>query len=46
MNTYDISSDPSRLDLDALYASHGFKPLAAPDRFTEIHRPDAYRAAQ
>ena len=31
-------------DAHALYAGHGFRPLAAPDRFMEIHRPDAYKA--
>ena len=32
-------------DAHGLYAGHGFGPLAAPDRFMEIHDPDAYRAA-
>ncbi len=32
-------------DAHGLYAAHGFAPLAAPDRFMEIHRPDAYRPA-
>lgn len=32
-------------DAHALYAQHGFSPLAAPDRFMEIHAPDAYKAA-
>lgn len=31
-------------DAHALYAKHGFKPLAAPDRMMEIHNPDAYGA--
>ena len=26
----------------ALYAQYGFKPLAAPDRMMEVHRPNAY----
>ena len=29
-------------DAHGLYAGHGFRPLAAPERFMEIHRPDAY----
>jgi len=29
-------------DAHDLYGRHGFKPLAAPQRFMEIHRPDAY----
>lgn len=28
----------------ALYAQYGFKPLAAPDRMMEVHRPNAYAA--
>jgi hypothetical protein len=31
-------------DAHGLYAQFGFRPLAAPDRFMEIHRPDVYRA--
>lgn len=31
-------------DAHALYAKHGFKPLAAPDRMMEIHNPDPYGA--
>lgn len=30
-------------DAHGLYAQFGFKPLAAPDRFMEVHRPDAYQ---
>ena len=30
-------------DAQGLYAQFGFKPLAHPDRFMEIHRPDVYR---
>lgn len=30
-------------DQHALYARHGFAPLAAPGRFMEILRPDIYR---
>lgn len=30
-------------DADGLYAKFGFRPLAAPDRFMELHNPDAYR---
>lgn len=29
-------------DAHSLYARYGFKPLAAPDRLMEIHRPDVY----
>ena len=29
-------------DAHALYARYGFTPLAAPDRFMEVHRPQAY----
>lgn len=29
-------------DAHALYAQYGFKPLAAPDRMMEVHRPNAY----
>lgn len=32
-------------DAHGLYAKHGFKPLATPDRMMEIHVPNAYRAA-
>jgi GNAT superfamily N-acetyltransferase len=32
-------------DAHGLYARYGFKPLADPTRFLEIHRPDAYRQA-
>jgi GNAT superfamily N-acetyltransferase len=32
-------------DAHSLYAPFGFRPLAAPDRMMEIHRPDAYRDA-
>lgn len=32
-------------DAHALYAKFGFKPVAAPDRMMEKHRPDAYAAA-
>ncbi|PIM52179.1 GNAT family N-acetyltransferase [Roseateles chitinivorans] len=32
-------------DAHALYARHGFQPLAAPDRGMERLRPDVYRAA-
>ena len=31
-------------DAHALYAKFGFKPLAAPERLMEVHRPDAYSA--
>ena len=31
-------------DAHGLYEKLGFKPLAAPARFMEIHRPDAYEA--
>lgn len=30
-------------DAHRLYANHGFKPLAAPDRMMEVHNPDVYR---
>jgi hypothetical protein len=30
-------------DAHRLYERHGFKPLAAPDRFMERHFPDVYR---
>ena len=29
-------------DAHALHAQYGFKPLAAPDRMMEVHRPNAY----
>ena len=29
-------------DAHALYARHGWKPLAAPERLMELHFPDAY----
>ena len=29
-------------DAHALYAQYGFKPLTAPDRMMEVHRPNAY----
>ena len=32
-------------DAHALYARAGFAPLAHPERFMEIHRPDLYRGA-
>ena len=31
-------------DAQTLYARHGYRPLAAPERAMEIHRPDIYRA--
>lgn len=31
-------------DAQGLYAKLGFKPLAYPDRFMELHNPDAYKA--
>lgn len=31
-------------DAHRLYAKHGFKPLAAPDRMMEVHKPNAYGA--
>jgi GNAT superfamily N-acetyltransferase len=31
-------------DAHGLYAKFGFRPLAAPDRFMELHNPDVYRA--
>jgi GNAT superfamily N-acetyltransferase len=30
-------------DAHTLYARHGFKGLAFPDRFMELHRPDIYK---
>jgi len=32
-------------DQHALYARFGFAPLARPERFMEIHRPDIYHAS-
>jgi hypothetical protein len=32
-------------DAHGLYAQLGWKPLAAPERFMEIHRPDVYASA-
>jgi GNAT superfamily N-acetyltransferase len=32
-------------DAHELYARYGFKPLAAPERFMELHAPDVYRGA-
>ena len=29
-------------DAHELYARHGFTPLAAPERFMELHRPNGY----
>ena len=31
-------------DAHLLYEKFGFKPLAAPDRFMELHNPDVYAA--
>ena len=31
-------------DAHGLYARYGFKPLAAPDRFMELHDPDVYKS--
>ena len=31
-------------DAHGLYAKYGFKPLANPDRFMEIHNPDVYQS--
>ena len=31
-------------DAQGLYAKFGFRPLAAPDRFMELHKPNAYTA--
>ena len=31
-------------DAHGLYRKFGFKPLAAPDRFMELHFPDVYRS--
>jgi len=33
-------------DAHLLYEKFGFKPLAAPDRFMELHNPDVYAAPQ
>jgi GNAT superfamily N-acetyltransferase len=30
-------------DAHGLYAKFGFRPLAQPDRYMELHRPDVYR---
>jgi len=30
-------------DAHSLYSRYGFKPLAAPNNFMEIHRPDVYK---
>lgn len=30
-------------DAHSLYSRYGFKPLAAPNNFMEIHRPDIYK---
>jgi len=30
-------------DAHGLYAQYGFKPLAKPERFMEIHEPDVYK---
>jgi len=32
-------------DAHALYAQHGFKPLAHPDNHMELHKPDIYKTA-
>lgn len=32
-------------DAHGLYEKFGFKPLAAPDRFMEVHRPHVYAAS-
>ena len=32
-------------DAHALYAKFGFRPLAAPERIMEIHKPDVYQRA-
>ncbi len=33
-------------DAHALYAKFGFKPLAAPERFMEVHNPNAYASSE
>ena len=33
-------------DAHGLYAGYGFKPLAAPDRLMEVHRPALYAAGE
>lgn len=33
-------------DAHALYAQHGFRPLAAPERFMERHDPEIYRTQE
>ena len=30
-------------DAHGLYQQYGFKPLASPDRYMEVHRPDIYK---
>jgi len=30
-------------DAHALYSQFGFKPLATPDKYMELHRPDVYK---
>jgi hypothetical protein len=30
-------------DAHELYAKYGFKPLANPDRFMELHDPEVYK---
>ena len=32
-------------DAQELYTPHGFRPMADPTRYLEIHRPDVYRTA-
>jgi len=33
-------------DAHALYAKFGFRPLAAPERFMEVHNPNAYASSE
>jgi GNAT superfamily N-acetyltransferase len=33
-------------DAHGLYAQYGFKPLAKPDRYMEIHDPEVYKRAR
>jgi GNAT superfamily N-acetyltransferase len=33
-------------DAHGLYQRYGFKPLAKPDRYMELHRPDIYKTLQ
>lgn len=33
-------------DAHTLYSQYGFKSLASPDRFMELHRPDIYKELQ